>query len=96
MLFRHIIKVSKRGVGRKDSHLDKSAPEQLREGYLSRLQRLLRLRRDHQTELNELGLKLLDRSIFATYCDCLDIGEGEAGREILNNAHLRVALSQRS
>ncbi len=58
-------------------------PDQLRDGYLSRLRRLLRLRRDHFDELNEQGLRLLDRSIFAAYCDCLDIGQGEAAKAVL-------------
>jgi hypothetical protein len=66
---------------------------QLREGYLSRLRRLLRLRRDHFEELNDQGLRLLDRSIFAAYCDCLDIGEGEAARAVLKDVRLTVAIS---
>ena len=61
---------------------------QLRDGYLNRLHRLLRLRRDHYDELNEQGLRLLDRSIFAAYCDCLDIGEAKAAREVLKDVRL--------
>ena len=68
--------------------------EQLREGYLSRLRRLLRLRRDHFEELNDQGLRLLDRSIFAAYCDCLDIGEGEAARGVLKDVRLTVPMSR--
>ncbi|MBF6599915.1 MAG: hypothetical protein IVW36_05340, partial [Dehalococcoidia bacterium] len=56
----------------------RARPEQLKDGYLNRLRRLLRLRRDHFEELNDAGLRLLDRSIFAAYCDCLDIGQGDA------------------
>lgn len=67
-------------------------PDQLRDGYLSRLRRLLRLRRDHFDELNEQGLRLLDRSIFAAYCDCIDIGQSEAARNILKDVRLTVAL----
>ncbi|MDP9237737.1 MAG: hypothetical protein M3P30_10175 [Chloroflexota bacterium] len=68
-------------------------PDQLRDGYLSRLRRLLRLRRDHFDELNEQGLRLLDRSIFAAYCDCLDIGQGEAAKGVLKDVRLTLSLS---
>ncbi len=68
--------------------------EQLREGYLSRLRRLLRLRRDHFEELNDQGLRLLDRSIFAAYCDCLDIGEGDAAKSVLKDVRLTVPMAR--
>jgi hypothetical protein len=71
-----------------------AATGQLREGYLARLRRLLRLRRDHFEELNDQGLRLLDRSIFAAYCDCLDIGEGEAARAVLKDVRLTVPMSR--
>jgi hypothetical protein len=67
-------------------------PDQLRDGYLSRLRRLLRLRRDHFDELNEQGLRLLDRSIFAAYCDCLDIGQGDAAKTVLKDVRLTLSL----
>lgn len=51
--------------------------------YLSRLERLLCLRRDHRDELNEDGRWLLDRSIFATYVDCVHTGRGQQAQEIL-------------
>jgi hypothetical protein len=68
--------------------------DQLREGYLQRLRRLLRLRRDHFEELNDQGLRLLDRSIFAAYCDCIDIGQGDAARNVLKDVRLTVSLSR--
>jgi hypothetical protein len=70
--------------------------EQLKEGYLQRLRRLLRLRRDHFDELNEQGLRLLDRSIFAAYCDCIDIGQGDAAKAVLKDVRLTVSLSRAS
>lgn len=69
-------------------------PDQLRDGYLNRLRRLLRLRRDHFDELNEQGLRLLDRSIFAAYCDCIDIGQADAAREVLKDVRLTLSLSR--
>jgi hypothetical protein len=70
-------------------------PDQLKDGYLNRLRRLLRLRRDHYDELNDAGLRLLDRSIFAAYCDCLDIGQGDAARAVLKDVRLTVVLTER-
>ena len=67
-------------------------PEQLRDGYLNRLRRLLRLRRDHFEELNDQGLRLLDRSIFAAYCDCIDIGQGDAARAVLKDVRLTLTI----
>lgn len=51
--------------------------------YLRRLQRLIRLREHHEEDLNDDGLWLLDRSIFATYRDCIQIGAGFAAHDIL-------------
>jgi hypothetical protein len=68
-------------------------PDQLRDGYLNRLRRLLRLRRDHFDELNEQGLRLLDRSIFAAYCDCIDIGQSEAAKAVLKDVRLTLSLT---
>ncbi len=71
-------------------------PDQLRDGYLNRLRRLLRLRRDHFDELNEQGLRLLDRSIFASYCDCIDIGQGDAAKAVLKDVRLTLSLTRAS
>jgi hypothetical protein len=76
------------------SGVARAKPEQLRDGYLTRLRRLLRLRRDHLEDLNEQGLRLLDRSIFAAYCDCIDIGEGDAARSVLKDVRLTLPLSR--
>jgi hypothetical protein len=51
--------------------------------YLRRLRRLLQLRRDHEGQLNSEGIRLLDRSIYATYCDCINVGAPEAAQEVL-------------
>jgi hypothetical protein len=55
----------------------------LHRAYLGRLRRLLGLRSHHHEELNEQGLWLLDRSIFATYRDCQEMGEGFAAQDII-------------
>ncbi len=51
--------------------------------YIARLRRLLQLRKEHLGELNREGIWLLDRSIFATYCDCVEVGAGVAAQEIV-------------
>jgi hypothetical protein len=51
--------------------------------YLSRLERLVRLRRDFENHLNELGVDILDRSIYATYRDCVDTGCVDGAREVM-------------
>ena len=78
------------------SEIRRATPDDLRDGYLNRLRRLLRLRRDHFDELNEQGLRLLDRSIFAAYCDCIDIGQGDAAKAVLKDVRLTVPMSRSS
>ncbi len=47
--------------------------------FLRRLQRLLRVRSEQGGQLNAEGIRLLDRAIYSTYCDCVDMGiSGEA------------------
>ena len=55
----------------------------LQNAYLGRLRRLLRLRTDHHEDLNEQGLWLLDRSIFTTYRDCVELGVGFVAQGIV-------------
>jgi hypothetical protein len=38
------------------------------------LSRLLRLRADQSGDLNVDGLRLIDRAIYSTYCDAVDLG----------------------
>jgi len=59
------------------------ALEDLQKAYVQRLRRLLRLRRDHDCQLNDVGLRLLDRSIFAAYCDCRDVGADSFAQHLL-------------
>ena len=48
--------------------------------YLSRLARLIRLRREREDELNRLGVDLIERAITATVTDCAENGAGDAAR----------------
>lgn len=53
---------------------------------LKRLERLLRLRREHEPELNRQGLRLLDHAVFAAYCSCREAGAGGEARQIISQA----------
>ena len=62
---------------------DEDEPSALQDACLARMRRLLRLRFSHREDLNEQGLWLLDRSIFATYRDCVELGVGYVAQEII-------------
>ena len=51
--------------------------------FLRRLNRLLRLRREQSPELNGEGIRLIDRAIYATYCDTTDVGVAEEAQKLL-------------
>jgi hypothetical protein len=59
-----------------------ASARETREVFLVRLERLVSLRQRLLDELNELGLQLLDRSIYATYLDCVDAGAGYDARRL--------------
>jgi hypothetical protein len=61
-------------------------PAVLRHVYLRRLERLVRLRRVHEEELNERGIRLLDHAIFAAYCDCRAVGAEREARDLLDGS----------
>jgi hypothetical protein len=61
--------------------------------YLRRLRRLLQLRRNHEEQLNPEGIHLLDKSIYATYCDCVSVGAPEAAQEVLRRSSVRLPTS---
>ena len=63
--------------------------------YVSRLARLIRLRQDFQDDLNQLGVELLDRSIYATYRDCIDFGAADQARLLMVQAGLRPEAGQK-
>ncbi len=65
-------------------------PEQLRNVYIGRMERLLRLRSEHAEELNGQGLRLLDRAIFAAYCACREGGAEDRARIILREANVTL------
>jgi hypothetical protein len=60
--------------------------------FLKRLNRLLRLRAEQAGQLNAEGVRLIDRAIYCTYCDCADVGVLEDAQQLLH----RVATSAAS
>ncbi len=54
--------------------------------FLLRLRRLLWLRRSCAGQLEDHALKVLDKSIYSTYCDCIELDVGEEARQLLKQA----------
>lgn len=52
--------------------------------FLSRLVRLLRQRRDYANVLSadDWRMRLLNRSIYSTFCDCLELGIADEARAL--------------
>jgi hypothetical protein len=46
--------------------------------------RLLRLRQEQSGKLNEDGLRLIDRAIYSTYCDAVDLGVVAEAQRLLH------------
>jgi hypothetical protein len=64
---------------------------------LKRLGRLLNLRAEQSGQLNEEGLHLIDRAIYSTYCDAVDLGVTADAQKLLHrsaNATLRRAAKK--
>ena len=62
--------------------------------FLRRLHRLLRLRREQSGQLNGDGVRLIDRAIYSTYCDAVDVGVGVEAQEVLHR--FTVASAQQA
>ena len=62
--------------------------------FVSRLERLIRLRREYREDLNPLGIRLLDRAIYATYRDCCEYGAEEPAKYWLSNLPAQTPLTQ--
>ncbi len=61
------------------------SPEYLRRFFLARLERVVAVRRERAPllEAGSMDLRLLDKAVYSTYCDCLDLGASKAARAIL-------------
>lgn len=52
--------------------------------FLRRLNRLLRLRAEQAGQLNEEGVRLIDRAIYSTYCDAVDLEVAAEAQKLLH------------
>ncbi len=52
--------------------------------FLRRLSRLLHLRVEQSEQVNEPGLHLIDRAIYSTYCDAVDLGVTVEAQKLLH------------
>ncbi len=59
--------------------------------FLRRLNRLLRLRADQSGQLNQDGLRLIDRAIYSTYCDAVDLGVTREAQNLLHRFAVAAA-----
>ncbi|HEX9015756.1 MAG TPA: hypothetical protein VF960_07105 [Chloroflexota bacterium] len=68
------------------------APKYLQRFFLQRLNRLVSVRRERGPFLDpgDFDLHLLDKAVYSTYCDCLDLGVGDDARSILRNEFTTV------
>lgn len=53
--------------------------------FLTRLDRLLRLRSEQTGQLNEGGVRLIDRAIYSSYCDAVDLGIAAEAQKLLHH-----------
>lgn len=63
---------------------DASSHSPLQQHFLGRLNRLLRLRSDQTVQLNDEGQRLIDRTIYSTYCDAVDLGATVEAQQMLH------------
>jgi hypothetical protein len=63
------------------------APKYLQRFFLQRLDRIVSVRRERGPLLDagDLDLRLLDKAVYSTFCDCLDLGVGDDARAILRD-----------
>jgi hypothetical protein len=59
--------------------------------FLRRLNRLLGLRAEQSGQLNEDGLRLIDRAIYSTYCDAVDLGVTAEAQDLLHRSVAHAA-----
>jgi hypothetical protein len=65
----------------------------LQRHFLGRLHRLLSLRAEQAGQLNEEGLLLIDRTIYATYCDAVDLGVANEAQQLLRRSAIPATES---
>ncbi len=51
--------------------------------FLRRMHRMLRLRNEQGAQLNDDGVYLIDRAIYSTYCDAVEMGVMDEAQKLL-------------
>jgi len=64
--------------------------------FLKRLSRLLHLRIEQSGQLNDEGMHLIDRAIYSTYCDAVDLGVTAEAQKLLHRAVAPAARAAQS
>ncbi len=72
-----------RGTESVSGAISATGPQGQQRMFLLRLRRLIWLRRSCAGQLEDSILKALDRSIYSTYCDCLELDVGDEARQLL-------------
>jgi hypothetical protein len=72
------------------------APRYLQQFFFKRLQRFISIRRERGTllDVGDTDLHLLDKAVYSTFCDCLDLGAGQEARAILRRELVGVKGSE--
>ncbi len=66
------------------------APRYLQHFFLVRLQHLVNIRQEKGSlpETGTSNLRLLDKAVYSTFCDCLDLGVGKEARAVLKHEEI--------
>lgn len=59
--------------------------DDLKWGKVRQLKHLCKLRRNHLHQFNEVGIRLLNSAIFATFCDLCGIGDRDTAKDIVGS-----------
>lgn len=62
--------------------------------FLRHLERLLHLRHEQSGQLNGEGVRLIDRAIYSTYCDAVDLGVAEEAQALLHRSTVASTKGQ--
>lgn len=74
------------GLGSTSRRNPFDVPDGMQRSFLLRLRRLTWLRRSCSGQLDDAILHVLDKSIYSTYCDCVELGVESEARELLKTA----------
>ncbi len=62
--------------------------------FLGQLKRLLPLRHEQSGQINDEGVRLIDRAIYSTYCDAVDLGVAEEAQKLLHRSTVASTKQQ--